>query len=574
MVTLRQRLEDKKNEIGLVGTTLKFSRPKEGKGISEHITHDWQEIDIKIREGLDLAPDEETRIYLEKVNAVDGVETVAIDLLYHGCGHRELPTETGLGCPHTVENHDLILDGVARALKEKNKQGLENYVANAFEDVLDNTNARRHTRHAGQVLFWNNEGLENKGKFPDFYDAFVRINLALWGKAEDATLLKRFYTNSEKAGKAVKEFKDYLKAQLGTTNITRTYEKKDLFYKLFDKRHWRELAYRFTLATADLLDEQPKMRMCFGVPQDGVNPFDKLMKLPEIQEELAHGRYKSGIGTSQHTDPLLQLDSLYRKISRAIPVRTSEYTADSGLPVAYFGTRDLGEDETVKISRLRLGLSGDRTISLRVRRHEIQTPASYKVHPQNFPKLKVALLDTSGSMGLSPSNDEVVGDKSFIPWGDNSKYHYALKGLYGIDNFLERQGISAYVQSEAITFSDSTRTSGRRQLRSDEERRALLRNPSGGTKLDTRILEAGANEKCFLVSVSDGDIVNWKNIKVDYKKSIEKADYCHIHLGPKNEFTKDLESWGVGVHYVTGNDDLSKLMIDTVSSYYRGGSFN
>ena len=75
------------------------------------------------------------------------------------------------------------------------------------EDVLDNVNARRNTRHAGQILFWNNEGLENNKKFTDFYEAFVKINLDLFGNAEDNTLLKRFYSNNDKIQKAVKEFK-------------------------------------------------------------------------------------------------------------------------------------------------------------------------------------------------------------------------------------------------------------------------------------------------------------------------------------------------------------------------------
>ena len=574
MNDLRKKLERKKNRIGLVGTRLNFSRSRDGKGISEYITHSWDEIVIKIREGLDLAPDAETKRYLEKVKTEDPVETVANDLLLHGCGHRELPTETGLGCPYTVEHHDVILDGVARALKEKGKQGLENYVANAFEDVLDNTNARRHTRHAGQILFWNNEGLENNGKFPDFYDAFVRINLALWGRPEDATLLRKFYTKSDKAQKAVTEFKDYLKAKLGIDNLSRTDDKRVVFNRLFDKRNWGEIAYRFTLALADLLEEQPQMRMCFGVPADGVNPFDRLIRLPENQEKLAHGRYKAGQGPSQYTDPLLQLDALYRKISRAIPVRTAEYTQTAGIPVAYFGRRDLGEDETVKISRLKLGINGDGDLVLRVKRHEVKTPATYKVHPQNFPRLKVALLDTSGSMGSSPDNGNNVGSTTFIPWGDNSKYHFALKGLYGIDNFLEKQGVAPYVQSEAIVFAEDTRTSGRRAFRSEEERRELLRKPSGGTKIDTKLLEAGTNERCFLVSVSDGDITNWDSAKESYKRAIQNADYFHIHLGASNQFTKDLESWGVKVHYVKGDDDLSRLMIDTVSSYYREGDFN
>jgi len=169
---LTTRLEHKKNQIGLVGTRLNFSRPEQGKGISEHITQDWTEIVIRIRRDLALAPDEETKRYLQKHTVADLIETVATDMLYHGCGHRELPTYSKMGCPLEVKYHDRILDGIAQALKEKGKSGLESYVANAFEDVLDNVNARRHTSHIGQILFWNNEGLESETeKYPAFYEA-------------------------------------------------------------------------------------------------------------------------------------------------------------------------------------------------------------------------------------------------------------------------------------------------------------------------------------------------------------------------------------------------------------------
>ncbi len=570
MKTLQERLEKKKNEIGLVGIRLNFSRPREGKGISEHITNSCDEIVVQIRRDLDLAPDEQTKEYVRKREIKDPVETVATDLLYHGCGHRELPTETGLGCPYTVENHDRILSGVARALKEVKKEGLESYMANAFEDVLDNTNAKQHTAHAGQILFWNNEGLENNNRYTDFYEAFVKVNLSLMGEAKDATLLRRFYKNNEKTQKAVKEFTNYLKQKLQAQFLVRTDKKPAQFKKLFDKTQWEEYAYMFTKALAPLMDEQPKMRMCFGENPGEPTPFDKQIQLPEVQEKLAEGRYKAGLQPSEHTNPVVQLDALYRKISRAIPVKTTEYTQATGFPLVRYGRRTPAEEESVKVSRVRgIGFNDQGDLSVRVARHVIQHPAEYKHMPRNFPKLKIAIVDTSSSMADSPKEDNNVGNKSFIPWGDNSKYHYALKGLYGINNFLEKQGVAPYVQFEAIVFSGSTRTSGKRKFRSEEERKLLLRMPSGGTSLDTKLLQTSTTERCFLISVSDRDIANWDSVKEEYKKVVEGTDYCHIHIGSKNQFTKDLEKWGVTVKYVKGDEDLSRLMIDAASKYYR-----
>ncbi|MBI4980266.1 hypothetical protein HZC30_01760 [Candidatus Woesearchaeota archaeon] len=570
--TLQECLERKKNEIGLVGTRLSFSRPKQGSSIEEHITPDWKEIVIRVREDINLCPDEETRDYLQRKGAEAPLETLATDLLYHGCGHRELPVYTGRGCPHTVKNHDQIKDGIAKALKEKGKSGLEAYVANAFEDVLDNVNVRKHTSHIGQILFWNQQGVEcESGKYPAFYEAFVKINLNLMGSVADAGLLKRFYTNDKPVQNAVRQFKDYLKGKLGIRNLVKLYDKDDLVRKLFDRSVWKEMAYQFALATAELLEPQQQMPLCFGMPADG-NPFDKEMKLPGTQEDLAEGRYKAGEGPSEHTDPLLQLDALYRKISRAIPVQTSEYTQASKIPIAYHGRRDPHEDETIRLRRIKgIGFNEQGELGIKLARHELHHPATYKIHPQKFPKLKIALVDTSGSMGEAADGSKNVGDVSFIPWGDRSKYHYALKGIYGIDNFLERQGISQYVESEVVTIAGSPERTSKGKLRNEQERRALLQKPSGGTTLNPALLRSDG--KAFVVSISDGDIQNWASVKEDYKKAIKNADYCHIHLGAANAFTQDLESWGIKVKFVSGDDDLSRLLLDVTSVYYKRGNF-
>ncbi len=593
--TLEERLQDKRNEIGLVGVQLRFLRPDSGPSIAEHITSDWREVVIRIRRGLDLAPDGETKTYLRKISKTVKTpleETVAIDLLYHGCGHRELPVYTAYGCPYTVEWHDKILDGIARALQEQGKAGqhvsdsngntqsIESYLADAFEDILNNVNARSHTRHAGQALFWNNAGLEGPDKkFSDFYEAFVKINLALWGLPSDKVLLKRFYKNAEKTQVAVDSFLNYVKVALQSEEISKLHMpiNEDLFEKLFLKEGWREMAYQFAKVTAHLMagaEGQQAMRLCFGRQVGSESPFDRQIKLPQTQEELAYGRYKAGDGPSLHSDPLLQLDALYRRISKAIPVETSSYTEASAMPIAYYGRRNLEPDEDVRPSRIKgVGFTDEGELTLRVSKHELSCPVTHKIHPQKFPKLRIALLDTSSSMTEAADGSANVGNTNFIPWGDNSKYHYALKGLYGVNNFLIQQGVSAYVGAEIITFGDVVRKTGRTLLGSDEERRALLKMPSGGTMIDAQAIAESTGERCFMISVSDGDILNWASQKDAFKKAISSADYCHLHIGQKNEFTSDIESWGVPVYYVSGDDKLSGLFIKVASSYYREGRF-
>ncbi len=614
MIGFEKKLAELKNKIGLVRTKLNFSMPADKKGIREYILPDWSEIVVQVAQDVNLVSDENTKRYVKRLALQDALESLVSDLLRHGCGHRELPTETGLGCPYDVKNHDLILDSICRALQEKGKAGqtvgdadgnsrsLESYIANAFEDVLDNVNVRRHTRHTGQILFWNNQGIENQakqslagssesndslgqGKFGEFYEAFVKINLMLWGMPADAGLLSRFYSNSAEVKQAVNLFANYLKNSLHTNKLLNSFEREDIFLRLFDKQSWREMAYQFALALADLIEAQqgggagregqagkgePKqMPLCFGTPAGAESPFDKELRLPQVREEIAYDRYKAGLGPSRHTEPLLQLDALYRRISRAISVKTSDYVQASSFPIAHFGRRTPAEDEQIKISQIKgIGINEDGQVGLRVARHSIDYPAAHKVHPRNFPRLRVALLDTSISMAESADGGG-IGSTSFIPWGDNSKYHYALMGLYGIDNFLEKQGIAQFVKAEAITFSDSTRSSGKQALWSEAERRALLQMPSGGTTINVARLSEGLDDKCFLISISDGEIQNWADIREGYKTAVERVQYAHIHIGAPNDFTRDLASWGVPVYFVKGNEDLSKLMINVASAHYR-----
>ena len=168
-------------------------------------------------------------------------------------------------------------------------------------------------------------------------------------------------------------------------------------------------------------------------------------------------------------------------------------------------------------------------------------------------------------MKLAPDNSENVGSTSFIPWGDNSKYHYALLGYYGIEQFLQRQHISPYVDSGAINFSSETLSTA------GEGARKLLLSPQwGGTVLNVNALRRQVPDPgTFLLSLSDGEIQNWRAIRDDYKTIVTSCSSAHIQIGGKNSFSCDLESWGVPVYYVTEGKDLVNLMVCVASNKYK-----
>jgi len=572
---IRKELEDRKNKIGLVGVLLNVNE-NEGNIISAHITTNWRTIEISYGKDLDLIPDKETRRFVRQRGIKDVKLKTGEDILEHEAGHRENKVGEKYGCPHDIETHELIKDSIAKGLIKIGRQGLEHYVTNAFEDILDNINCRRHTDFAGQTLFWNNQGLANpeEGKFNLFYEAFVKINLILGGKIADYSLLKRFFSNSPKVKESLDKFLKELRLEITEENLVRLHEKPgfDVLFNPKDKKKraelWARLGYSFALNLGKLLENPPQQRM-FG-SQEGdenspeQNPFDREMKIPSNRQKIALDRYAEGKAPAAHRDTIEQLYDFYKGISKEIKVETSHYTNSQSMPLVKFGRRFIKEDEQ-KFKFKGIGFNEDGVVGIKTSKHALEYPVAYKIHPHKFPKFKLALMDRSGSMALSPNNDKNIGSTIYIPWGDKSKYHFALKGYFGIDNFLERQGIAQYVESSVLGFSGGEALRGK----SEKIARKLLVKPKGGTSLDVSGLERELEENALILSISDGELSLTDEEKQRFEKKIQNCDYAHIQLGDETDFSSYVKGLNIPVIYVKGDEDLSKAMVSFVSSYYK-----
>lgn len=574
--SLREKLNKRKNKIGLVGTILNVSETR-GDSISASISNDWKEIDITYGSELDLIPDSETQTFAWKTQISNPNEKIGEDLVEHETGHRENTAGTKFGCPYTAEMHDLIKESIFLALKEKGKTDLENYVTNSFEDILDNVNCRNSTNFSGMTLFWNNQGLTRSQNriFSPFYEAFVRINLMLGGEVKSHTLLKRFFKDSPEIKQAYQGFLGELKTKLGLESTLKLHEKPE-FQRLFTtdisarEKLWTELAYSFAFHTADLLENIPNEKM-FGSPEDAdensdkSNPFDIEIKNPQVAQKIVRKRYEQKKGLAQHREAKEQLYELYRAISKDIQVQVSTYTESQLMPLVYFGKRAFNPEKDRKLRFKGIQINPDGTFGIRTSKHSIDFPVAHKTHPRNCPKLKITLMDGSGSMLESPAGDSDVGDTSSIPWGDKSKYHFALKGKFGIDNYLERQGIANYVNDVALGWSGET------PLRADYKTiaKSLLTKPSGGTSFDINGLEKELDSHSLVLSISDGACSFDDEIAQRLKKKLQECDFAHIQIGGETEFSEYLEKLNIPVFYVRGDEDLSKIMINFVSGYYR-----
>ncbi len=576
---LEEKLNVEKNKYGLVGA--KRARVKEFDdvkyNVSAHINPQNWEIEVNLKKGYNPIQDSKQKAYARVKKINDGLETIVLEVgSGHEVAHWELPFGSGKGCPMDVYNHDKILEGVKKGLPEDKKEHAKD-VANMFEDTMINPRVKEYFGDfSGQILFWDGEGLraekemEQKG-FTPLYEAFVKINLHLFGDKWDKSFLKRHYTKNPQVEKAVKEVVKNLNLEEDIKDTT----------PLFEKENWPLMAEYYAKAISPLLDKMPSERFSAydsppnqgsdgqGNPEQKTgNGVEEKVKTKEGKEEIAYGRYVSGDGLSPNFQDFEQLDALYQRLAKDIPVKVESVTMDSSMEISPLNYRpfDSEKDNPLKIKTSKFFINQD-GVNFAYPNKSLTIDYRQKIQRKSFPHFKMVLVDNSGSMKDGINGDE--GDTSFIPFGNNSKYHYALLGYYGIENFLQNQGISPYIDHGVSLFSSQTRFKKGSYNELTDTRKLLLHPDWGSTNLDAKVLkDALEGDESFFLSISDGSVDNWKSEKSKIKKLIEKNYYAHIQLGGKTNMSEDLESWGMPVFYVNSGKDLSKLMVDITKNTY------
>lgn len=621
-MNLEKQLNQVKNRIGLVGGPLILNSVTNAEhNISASIDpRDWH-IELNIVKDWNPAPDKETRNYLKQKNVSDALWTVTRDVVYHECAHWALPRGSKYGCPRSSELHDIIKDAVVQARTEKKRkrnEDLEHYIANSFEDLFDNTFCRVNpsrelqTTHTGQILFYNDNGFKRNEKkelviekYTPFYEAFVKLNLFLWGNEYDERLLIRFFNNDKKTIKAVQEVISKLNLKQKYNDGQITYFAQDKVVEMLcDESKWFELAKQYTLIIDELAKEQMPKELLFGV----CSPSGSDERLCGEKEKIIVKRFRTGRGKTSYMDSFEYLDGLYRSLGREIPVKVELFREVHSFPVAHYGSQafDAEVHDFARVKLSRVGIDEHGEINFQTYRGDITIPAQYVKNLRGFPNLRIVNLDTSYSMKEPLFGDDegrIVNPfaKKEQQWGENSKYHHALIGKYGIDAYLEMQGIAGDVDSILINVSSSSIPSKRQTMASRREENKLALSPQfGNTYIDCDTLENALSlDSCFVLSLSDGEFLNWDkwykepvyekdnkgNVNVDekdnpvtkvpgvkvskqFKEIISKHAYAHIQMGTPNEFTNDLQKWGIPVYFVNQQNPVEKLMVDVTQKHY------
>jgi len=570
-----QRLNEKKNEIGLVGGTLKLKQYDEIEhNVSAHIDPQGWNIEISVKKGFEPIKDRRQKAYAKKKKIQEGLETMLSDISLHEFTHWQVPVDSGKGCPYDPYYHDKILEAVKQTLPV-NKREHASYVANAFEDTIINPRAKEwQGDFSGQVLFWDWEGIsckENGQKhYAPFYEAFVKLNMHLFGDNLDRALLKRHYSNVKNINEAVEE-------TINQLNLPENIKDTSV---LFNKQNWPKMARTFTKNLADLLEEKPTERLSAfssdGESSEGDenqssgNPIEQKSRTEDGKEEIAYKRYTSGDKQSTNLTSHKQLYNVYKRLARAIPVQIETITRKQNLQISPLTYRafDKEKDFPSKIKLSKLFLT-DKGLEFAYPDKPLIVSSKSKVQKRSFPDFKMIILDNSGTMAQAPDNSNNIGSTTFIPWGDNSKYHYALLGFAGVESFLQSQGIAQYIDHGLSLFSSQTRYEEANFFNLNKIWKHALSPDWGSTNLEASVLiNALKGRESFMLSISDGQIHNWSSEKNKFKELAQKNYYAHIQLGSKTNFTKDLESWNLPVFYVNTGEDLSKLMVDITTNTY------
>jgi len=573
-MNLAQHLNTIKNRIGLVSGSLKISEYDDAdQNITAAINpQNWQ-IEFSIKKGYEPIQDKRQKAYARKKKISDAKKTLLEDLLHHELAHWELPFNSGFGCPFDTYHHDLILEAIKKALPE-NKQSLAGYVANAFEDTLINPRVKEFKGDfSGQVLFWDDQGAaaqkQGRETYTPFYEAFVKLNMHLFGDNADGALLKRHYSNAQKVDEAVQK-------TIAELNLPENIQNTPT---LFIKQQWPGMAAIFAKSLADLLETPPTERLsAFSAEADSAktgqqpagNGIEQKASTKEGKEEIAYGRYKSNNPPSPNISNYEQLDALYRRLAKALPVNVEAMTRRQSLAIAPLNYRpfDPETDDMGKIKLTKLYAAESGRITFGYERSPVTVIQKSKIQKRSFPEFKMIILDNSGSMQEGLNGNQ--GNTAFIPWGDNSKYHYALLGFYGIEQFLQAQGIAQYIGHGLSLFSSSTRYKESDFKNIHELRKLALSPEFGNTKINvSTLVDALRGKESFVLSLSDGQIQNWDQVKQEFGQLAARNYFAHIQIGQPNQFTHDLESNKLPVFYVASGEELSKLMVKISTDTYK-----
>ena len=397
------------------------------------------------------------------------------------------------------------------------------------------------------------------------YEAYVRIQAAVWCDSEDRACLRQHYSNDKKIITATQEFLKSLQTLTGTRRPSReafaTYAK--------DEAHWTPIAEALTRALEPLLTNKTQFPSCgFG------DAMKKARRDPSNQEKIARGRYQSGKERPSWMSEHDALDALYSSLAREITILADAPRKAQALPFIPYQHQPFDPEEheldDVDFAKFKIVPEAETAFGLPavtfgVPTSHLDLPILVRKSITSFPSFKVGYVDASGTMAYGLPNPHDPGSKIFIPWGDKSRYHYLCKAYYGIIEYLSRAGILGAIDVSFGAFSTTSRTA--RGL--PEAKRVLLSPEFDSTVMSLdAVNELLGSERGVLFTMSDGEVHNWSSVEETFLSLAREHQYFHLQLGPETAMTRSLRKHDLLVVPITSGEDLERLAVDLTRKAY------
>ncbi len=506
------------------------------RGIQAHITYEPSR-PIQLNIPADWNPEQYQRIanFTKKQRIKNTRIKVVEDVGFHEMGHHKLKNDRdGLGCPQDLEGKEVAVDAVSKAMLEAGKFSQDGalYLENMISDIIDHTNCAQYTKLNGMAIYFAEQGELNGETFSPLFEAFVKLNLRLSGRKEQNTLLKAYYANAKTdTNTTTKKVDEIVEACVKEVHLTtdRTRNRQ----MLFDKTQWPRIFYGFARHLVELMDQDApevlpqigiagkgyKVPVVFGKearfdPEDADDPMFKRVLDNDNLKKIMMRRNKEGREAPCFLEKWRSLDYLYQALASEIIIKAETPKRGERMPIAPVQARTFDSDKDdvkdILFGRILLDENGQPTFA--VPRAYIEHTARYKQSVTSYPELNIAVLDNSTSMEEAAKFGGSVGNKSILPWGDQSKYHYGVLSYYGVEKALHRMGVGTRTKYNLITFAHKTEATGEKAYEDRGEIKRRILNPTFGsdTRIDVGLLaKQAAQPGSVLMTMSDGAIGNW-----------------------------------------------------------------
>jgi len=541
---------------------------------------------------------------------------ISQDLLCNNAAHNQI-------CPTSLEIHHSLMDVIAGGLEKKGKKSYTNYICHALEDIICNCWCKLNFGHfKGMVIFFydqlrtssfHSRGKFSKGKllkrflssltpqkrFSNFYEVFVRINLALWGEEDDLCLLKNFFIKGKEKNEIVGKVLDILHLK-DSTSLEETVE------ILCDRLRWEKFAWEFSLLAADLLDESDEKENLSSQMW-----FEKEIMNEETRKNFVRKMYKESKEKPSYVETLEATKALYEMLAPEIPIQVDTEKKGRAMPVVPFNYDSFDPQfhskEDIDLGGVVIDPESPffKMINFRVPRYHYDIFVPYRSQREGaFPDI-CFLIDTSASMAddiQSKISIQSIGmvkqmmksrfyfGEGKTSWSEKSKYHHVLLGFNGAIKWLQSQGIAPYIYYNVITFSRDTLASGWRTYSELDECKKIAYLPQFDTTLiDYKVIKEQllGREPFVLIVLSDGEIFNWdestkgysphrlrdfikgvRPVKSLFKQIVENNMVSHIQIS-EGDFKprisiltcQNMAQWGAEIYRIDDINSLESLII-------------